>query len=154
MRIITVILTFLLSSITVAEDISIRFGKLEIAEKVGPTSYRFALVEETNKVPLLTLKQGGIYGIEYSAPENHKYTIQVKAIIPPNVKETDGDLLSTKRESDRTVMVFKLRNHQGTVVEPFLFSNGDPEGQYTIEVILNGTLFKTITYQAYVPVAH
>lgn len=154
MKIITVILTFLLSNVTVAEDVSVRFGKLEIAEKVGPTSYRFAFVEEANKVPLLTLKQGGIYGIEYSAPENHKYTIQVKAIIPPNVKETGGDLVLTKRESDRTIMVFKRRNHQGTVVEPFLFSNGDPEGQYTLEVTLNGKLFKTITYQAYVPIAH
>ena len=154
MKIIIVILIFLLSSISFGEDVSVRFGKLKISESVGPTSYRFAFVEEANRVPLLTLKQGGIYGIEYSAPENHEYTIQVTAIIPPNVKETGGDLVSTKKEKDHIVMLFKPRSHQGTVVEPFLFSAGDPAGKYTLEVTLNGKLFKTITYQAYVPAAH
>jgi len=154
MRIFTVILTLLISSLSSAEDVSVRFGNLEIAERVGPTSYRFAFVEEADNVPLLTLKQGGIYGIEYSAPDDHEYTIQVKAIIPPNVTETGGDLVSTKKEKDHIVMLFKPHKHQGTVVEPFLFSAGDPAGQYTLEVSLNGKLFKTFTYHAYVPATH
>ena len=107
MRIFTVILAILLSSAALAEDLSVRFGKLDIAERVGPTTYRFSFAEEMDKVPLLTLKQGGIYGMEYSAPDDNEYTIQVKAIIPPNVKETRGDLVSIKKEKDRIVMVFK-----------------------------------------------
>ena len=45
MKIIIVILIFLLSSISFAEDVSVRFGKLKISESVGPTSYRFAFVD-------------------------------------------------------------------------------------------------------------
>ena len=72
MRIFTVILAILLSSAALAEDLSVRFGKLDIAERVGPTTYRFSFAEEMDKVPLLTLKQGGIYGMEYSAPEDQR----------------------------------------------------------------------------------
>lgn len=137
-----------------AEEVTVRFGRLEISERVSPTSYRFGFLEETSIVPLLTLKQGGIYGVEYRAPEGYEYKVQVKAIIPPEVVETGGDIVSTKREADRTVMVFKPRTINGTSVEPFLFTQGDPAGEYTLEVTVNGTIHKTITYQAYVPVAH
>lgn len=154
MRIIASILAILFSSVCSADEFSVRFGRLEIAEKVGPTSYRFSFAEETDRVPLLTLNQGGIYGVEYSPPDDQEYTIQVKAIIPPNVKSTGGELVSSKMEKGRTVLVFKPNTHRGTVVEPFLFSEGDPAGKYTLEVVLNGELFKTISYEAYVPDAH
>lgn len=154
MRIFAVILIFIIPIISKADEVSVRFGKLEIAEKVGPTSYRFGFLEEVSRVPLLTLKQGGIYGLEYSAPGDYEYTVQVKAIIPPDVVETGGELVSTKREADRTVMVFKPRTIKGSSVEPFLFTQGDPAGEYTLEVTVNGKVHKTITYQAYVPTAH
>ena len=154
MRILSGILIYVISALCQAEQVSVKFGLLEITERVGPTSYRFGFVEQATKVPLLTLKQGGIYGLEYSAPKEYEYTIQVRAIIPPNVVETGGDIVSTKREPDRTIMVFKPRTVKGTLVEPFLFTQGDPAGEYTLEVALNGKHYKTITYQAYVPAAH
>jgi len=137
-----------------ADEVSVRFGIIEISERIGPTGFRFNFVKEASDVPLLTMKEGGLYGVEYRAPEGFKYNVQVRAILPLGVEETGGDVLSTRKENGRTIMEFQTREYEGTVVEPFLFTEGDPEGSYILEVKVNGKLFKTIKYNAYAPVEH
>ncbi len=154
MRIIFAILTLLTATPSFAEEVSVRFGIIEISERIGPTNFRFGFVKEANFVPLLTMEQGGLYGVEYSAPESFKYKVQVRAILPPGVTEMSGDVVTTEQDKTQTVMVFQPREYKGTVVEPFLFTSGDPEGSYKLEVSVNGKLFKTLEYQAYVPAAH
>ncbi len=144
----------MVSSFTFAEEVEVRFGKLKVSERIGADGYRFEFMEETKRAPLLTLEEGGVYGIEYRAPENYEYTVQVKAIIPLGVTETGGDLVSTKKNTENTVMVFKSRSVKGTSVEPFLFTKGDPPGTYTLEVTINNNVVKKLSYQAYVPTTH
>jgi hypothetical protein len=154
MKYFTIILALLIPNFAFSEDIGIRFGKLLVVERIGQDGYRFEFLEEADRVPLLTLREGGVYGVEYQAPENYEYTVQVRAIVPSGVTDTGGDLESTKRTPKNTVMVFKPRSIVGTSVEPFLFSKGDPAGEYTLEITVNGKLVKQIRYQAYVPTAH
>jgi hypothetical protein len=135
----------------VAGEISIRFGSLEITDRIGEFGYRFKFHEELERVPLLTLSGGGVYGIEYSAPEGQSYTIQVTAILPPGTESGEGDIKSVSVTPESTIMAFEERSFKGTVVEPFLFSRGDPPGNYVLKVKVNGVAEKTIEYQAYVP---
>jgi hypothetical protein len=67
------------------------------------------------------------------------------------VKDGSPDLVaSTNRLADRTIMEFSPKTYQGTVVEPFLFTKGDPAGTYILEISINGKKHTIISYEAYV----
>ena len=154
MRLISVLTILTFSQFALSADVSVRFGSLYVAERVGESGYRFSFLEELDRVPLLTLSEGGAYGIEYSAPEEHSYRVQVTAILPPGTKPGGGDVESVSTSLESTVMVFEERTFKGTFVEPFLFSKGDLTGTYILKVRVNGAEHSTIRYQTYVPESH
>lgn len=133
------------------EKVAVRFGTIEIAERVGEHGLRFRFDQEANRVPLLTMQDGGLYGIEYKVEDGISYDIQLTAITPPQVTVGGGDLKSVERSDQGVKLVFETRTVQGSHVEPLLFSVGDPPGLYKLQVSINGQLYKSIEYRAYVP---
>lgn len=130
---------------------AVRFGTIEISERVGEHGLRFRFDQETNRVPLLTMQDGGLYGIEYKVEDGSSYDIQLTAITPPQVTVGSGDLESVERSEQSVKFVFETRTVQGTHIEPLLFSAGDPPGLYKLQVSINGQPYKRIKYRAYVP---
>jgi len=151
MRLSSVILFLVLSTPVLAEEISVRFGSLDITDRIGESGYRFTFREELERVTLLTLSEGGAYGIEYSAPEGHNYTVQVTATLPSGTEPGYGDIDTVSVTPESTIMVFDEHSFSGTAVEPFLFSKNDPPGTYVLTVTVNGAVHTKIEYQAYVP---
>lgn len=133
------------------ENVTARFGTIDISERVGEHGLKFRFGQETNRVPLLTMKEGGLYGIEYRVEGSDSYEIQLTAITPPHVIVGGGDLESVERSDEAVKFVFETRKVQGSHIEPLMFSAGDPPGIYKLQVSVNGDPFKTIEYQAYVP---
>ena len=58
----------------------------------GNHRYTFKFDQEATRVPLITMKDGGFYGVEFSAPDNYEYTVQIVAVVPPSEKPR-GDIL-------------------------------------------------------------
>lgn len=132
-------------------EVEVRFGTIEIAERVGEHGLRFRFDQEANRVPLLTMREGGLYGIEYKVDDGRAHEIQLTAITPPQVFVDGGDLESVERSEQDVKFVFKTRTVKDSHIEPLLFSAGDPPGVYKLQVMVNGQAYKTIEYQAYVP---
>jgi hypothetical protein len=146
------ILTMLLFLLGCSEEkVAIRFGTIEIAERVGKHGLRFRFDQETNRVPLLKMQDGGLYGIEYKVEDGRFYDIQLTAITPPKVTIGGGDLESVERSEQGVKFVFETRTVQDSHIEPLLFSAGDPPGIYKLQVSINGQPYKSIEYRAYVP---
>ena len=151
MRLSSVVLFLVLSTPLAADEISVRFGSLDITDRIGDSGYRFTFREELERVPMLTLSEGGAYGVEYSAPEGLSYTVQVTATLPSGTEPGYGDIEAVSATPESTIMVFEEHTFMGTAVEPFLFSKSDPPGTYVLTVTVNGAAHTTIEYQAYVP---
>lgn len=131
--------------------VEVRFGTIEIAERVGDHGLRFRFGQETDRVPLLTMQDGGLYGIEYRADDNSSYEIQLTAITPPQVAVEGGDLEPVERSETDVEFVFQTRTVRGSHIEPLLFSAEDSPGVYKLQVSVNGQPYESIEYQAYVP---
>lgn len=150
------IITMLILTVGCSEKtVEVRFGTIEIAERVGEYGFRFRFGQETDRVPLLTMQEGGLYGIEYKVGDENSYEIQLTAITPPKVVVNGGDLELVERSDQEVKFVFKTRTIKGSHIEPLLFSKEDPPGIYKLNVSVNGKPYQSIEYQAYTPhVAH
>ena len=132
------------------EEVSVRFGEIEIQERIGSDGYRFQFLRQVDRVPLFTFSEGGLYGLEYRSLDDRKYTSQVRAIVPKGADVGRGDIISIESDTERTIIQFKPLVMTGTVVEPFLFSKGDPPGEYILQISVGGKLHTTIAYEAYI----
>ena len=78
-RVLTLIV---LSSMSVgtAAQVGIRFGEIGVLNDYGDHRYTFVFKEEMSRIPLLTMAEGGFYGVEYSAPDFYEYSVQVDSV--------------------------------------------------------------------------
>ncbi len=116
----------------------------------GDKRYNFGFKEEKTRVPLVTLSEGGFYGVEYSAPDGFEYTVQVTAVVPNGVR-AHGDVLYVHDGPGVKTIVFNHVGFTGSAVQPFLFSKGDPAGLYILGIQVIGQDPVFVEYEAYVP---
>jgi hypothetical protein len=135
MKFALTLLIFLSVNVFSAEEYQIHFGELAIAERINNDGYRFSFLKETNSVAIVTFEDGGIYGLKITPPNDAPYTIDVVAKLPNSLSNSPIKLQSVKVK--------------GSHIYPLFFESGDPQGQYTILVTINGSKTYTINYNAY-----
>lgn len=134
-----------------APDFTARFGTIEITEYVGDHGLRFGFSEELKRVPLLTMEEGGLYGLEYRANNGGVYSVELTAIVPTGIVIAGGGLKSVSEIEDGVVLVFNKLEVKDVDIQPLLFSRGDPEGTYILSISVNGRHFRTLEYEVYDP---
>ena len=131
-----------------ADDQSVyglRFGILR-KDKEGN---RF-LSKETAIIPLRFQKTGFEFGIEITAPENHPCIYRIITHTPSPPERITGTFAGVNPEKpSTTVQGQKQRIPGGIFIDPLYFDPGDPVGNWSIEVFIDGKLFKTIKFKVH-----
>jgi hypothetical protein len=136
-----------LSPCTAAEpEFRIRFGVIEV---VGPN--QFKLTQETTRLPRLTRSQGLLYGVEITPRHSTDYETYFVARLPAPPKQLSGLVGGNSPATAVSGLKSAVQRARGPSIMPFWFDEGDPLGQYSLEVFVNGLSRGVIRYEVVAP---
>lgn len=119
------------------ETFKIRFGTV-----VNDGSNHYTISEETTTIPM---KFGdSTYGFEVIPPDEGVHTLQFISHFPYAPKIISGNVYESGVPS--TTMPSQKFEMQGEFVEDLGFDPGDPVGDYSIDILIDGKLVRTIKY--------
>lgn len=107
----------------------IRFGYLNT-----PNGKTFSFLHEANIVPLLPMSMGAYYGIQIKPNHSREYNIEIEVYMP------NGESVNLPKYTGR-----------GLKVIPMGFDVSDSEGEYTLEVFIDGKRVSSIIFVALSP---
>lgn len=151
---LSIFMFFLFFSTAFSSDFGIRFGEIKIIEHVSGGGLRFGFVKEESRVPLLTAFDGVYYGLEYTPPDNEEHLVEIRAIFPAGVESSGPDISSVRKKQNYEELVLKPEKVQGKMVRPLPFDKGDKPGIYRLKINVDGSLYKEIKYEAFLPEKH
>ncbi|MCE0498730.1 MAG: hypothetical protein LV481_12365 [Methylacidiphilales bacterium] len=122
-----------------ASEYVIRFGI--ITNDSEGNSY---VSQETTTIPMKYKNPSFQYGCEISPPDNQPYTCWCVVHFPTPPKMLTGDGFASSLPST-TVQTVKIEERGKSAVS-FGFDEGDPLGDQSIDVYINGQLAKTIRF--------
>jgi len=122
-----------------ASGYGVRFGIL-----ASDSDGNFHILQETTTIPMKYKNPSFQYGFEISPPDNQPYTTWcvVHFSMPPKMLTGNGFASS---EPSPTVQTVKIQA-QGKSTINFGFDPGDPLGDQSIDVYINGQLAKTVRF--------
>jgi len=128
-------------------EFRIRFG---IIQEVGPN--QFKLTQEATRVPRLTRAQHGlIYGVEITPRHSTDYETYFVARLPAPPKQLSGLVGGNSPATAVSGLKSAVQRARGPSIMPFWFDEGDPLGQYSLEVFVNGQSRGVIRYEVVAP---
>jgi hypothetical protein len=110
------------------------------------TSAEYEMVEHAKTVNILNIKDGHILSLEVTPPDNQEYKLYTIDYFPGEPKVLGGSL-SGKSTADfaKGIKAQEIKT-KGTIYSPIVFDEGDPLGEYKMEVFINDKLMKTFKY--------
>jgi hypothetical protein len=126
----------------VQNDYHIRFGIIQ-GDKVGS----YSLAEETTIIPYKLGDTGFRFGYEIVPPKQNAYSCQYVVHLPtPPGKITGGLTQVNPAKPSTTITSHKKEIAGGTYIDAMWLDPGDPIGNYSIDVFVNGKIQKTIKF--------
>ena len=122
-----------------ASGFAVRFGIIEI----DPSRKPF-LAQETTTIPMKLKETGFEYGVMIVPPDDKPFTYQMVFHFSSPPKMITGDGFQSNEPS--ATMRTQIGEGRGTTCDEYWFDPGDPTGDQSIDVYINGQLFKTIKY--------
>lgn len=122
-----------------AKDFDVRFGILE-TDSTG----REFLSKEVSVLPIKYKDSGFRYGVMIAPPSNHSFTYYCVFHLSASPKVISGEAFETKEPS--TTLQESPAQGRGVVMEDFWFDPGDPIGEQSLDIFINGKLARTIHY--------
>jgi len=125
---------------------AIRFGIFE-SDKAGNDN----LTQETTVIPLKPRETGFLYGFEIEPSNQDPYTFQYVLHLPAP-STVSGDLAQPSagmgaKGALTTVAASSTEEISGgSIQETMWFDSGDPLGNYSADILINGKLVKTIEF--------
>lgn len=120
-------------------DYQIQFGILK-----SDSSGNYTLDQETSTLPLKLKDSGFRFGLAITPPDDKPYTYQCIVHLPTTPKVITGE--GTQGIAPTTTLRMPEDRGQGSIVANFWFDPGDPLGDESIEVLINGKPAKVIHY--------
>ena len=127
------------------EAFKFRFGLL-----ANDGNNTYSIKEETTTIPMVY--GDSTYGFQVIPPDNESYSVQFIVHFPYPPKTISGDVFesNTPAADMRSVKT----DMQGTYVQDMGFDPGDPVGDHSIEIWINGKLAKTIKFTVTAPTSN
>ena len=122
-----------------ASGFVVRFGILEV-----DSSKNLVLAKETTTIPMKLQDTGFEYGIVIVPPDDKPFTYRMVLHFSSSPKVVTGNGFESHEPS--TTMRTPVINASGVTYEEYGFDEGDPLGEQSIDVYINGQLAKTIKY--------
>jgi hypothetical protein len=126
----------------ILHDYHIRFGIIE-GDKVGS----YILAKETTIIPYKFRETGFRFGYEIVSPVHGSYFCQYVVHLPSSPDVITGGLAQVNAVNpSSTITSHKKEIAGGTYVDAMWFDPGDPVGDCSIDIFVNGELLKTIKF--------
>ena len=127
-----------------ASGYSVRFGILQLDSSRHPF-----LAKETATIPQKLHDTGFEYGVLIVPPDDKPFTYQMVFHFSAPPKVITGSGFESNEPSD--TMRTPITNASGDTYDEYWFDDGDPMGDQSIDVYINGQLVKTIKYTVVAP---
>ena len=132
----------------VRSEYQIRFG---IVEEVADGEYDVCV--ETRSIPLFVEDTGFIWGYTVGPPDENYYTTSEVLYLPSPPKRIEFSVPIEKKEGGRIIRTASMpRRYQSISV--FRFSEGDPLGDWRLQVYVNDLLVGNIRFTVVRPRAY
>lgn len=125
------------------DEFDVSFGIMRKAEDGS-----LSLAESTKRIPRIYGDKEFRLGLIISGLSTRRFTVEVRSTLPAPPKVYSG--VAKVGPDNRTFSVSKS-THNGTVDFSFLFDEGDPLGEYSIEVLIDGKRKRVINFTVYDP---
>jgi len=125
---------------TATSEYKIRFGTVE-----SDLEGKDHLTKETTTIPMRLQDTGFRYGVEITPPDNEPYTYHLVFHFSAAPKVVTGDGFENLIPS-KTLQTKEVTVPGGVMVDENGFDPGDPMGEQSLDVYINGKLVKTIQY--------
>jgi hypothetical protein len=122
-----------------ATGFTVKFGVLEVDAAKQPF-----ISKETTTIPLKLRDTGFEYGPMIVPPNNKPFTYQLIFHFPTPPKVISGDGFDSNTPS--TTMKTPVVSARGITSPEFAFDEGDPMGDQSIDVYVNGHFLETIKF--------
>ncbi len=122
----------------------IEFGELDGVEGQG-----LSFARESKRIPLRYRQDGYLFGVRITPPTNESYEVRFVHYLPAVPRDTAGKVSGAPVSQEGRVIEGSGDVSEGISVYPFGFDPGDPEGEYKVEVYLNGTRMAVLPYSVY-----
>jgi len=123
-------------------DYRVRFGIVE-KDKAGA----YFLSAETTDIPLKYRDTGFRFGYEIVPPDKDSYTYQCVIHTPVPPETITGGLANSNPGSPSTTITSEMQKSPGGPSIDYLwFDQGDPAGDWSMDVFANGKLQRTIRF--------
>jgi len=134
------LLPLIFAKCTFAEDaFEFKFGLLADNEN------RYQMLEETLSIPYITLNEGQRFGFIIFT-DNNKYKFQSVLYLPSEPKNLSGDMLGQNSSSWSIGIKSPIYDLSGEKVQVMWLDKGDPQGEYKLELFIDGKLLKVIQF--------
>jgi len=135
------ILLFLTATTAIAAEFSVRFGELQGADRT--------VIMPTRNIKLCDKPTGYRFGYEIIPQGNSAYEHYAIFRLPAPIKQVGPNLQKQGVKVEEQGLEVKTRRavDTGRRVEPFNFDQGDPSGEWKVEIYVEDKLIDTIAFQ-------
>lgn len=137
----------LLSSVALADDsptFDLRFGVLG----GDSTSGKLGVAAETQHIPMKHCKTGARFGYSLRHNEGRRFSTYAVFYPPTPVKRIETGLWGTAKAAPTEGLTSNASSYTGYGVEEYCFTEGDPVGEWKVEIFVNAVRFKVLTFTA------